>query len=184
MRFDHFEIAALRLASRGVTLTVANVAAHLELPPEQAEAHLDRMARAGRVEIEVDERLGVIRYRPLGLDPSTPVTILAPTVALPRDLTPRRPATKNVVLGALIALLIPGFGLFYAAPASIAVVAGLLAIVIGEAVQGIPFVGTILGIVAHFALALASAALAVFYVRQYNRYGERTHLERIPALPA
>lgn len=183
MRFDRFEIAALQLASRGVTLTVANVAAHLELPLAQAEAHLDRMARDGRLEIELDDRLGVVRYRPVGLDPATPVSPFAaqPTRVL---AVPPKPAQKNVVLGALVALLVPGFGLFYAAPFSIAAVAGVLTIVVGEAFEALPFVGAALSAVAYVACALASAALAVLYVRQYNRYGARTHLEQLPVLRA
>jgi hypothetical protein len=185
MRFDRFEIAALQLASRGVTLTVANVAAHLEMPLAQAEAHLDRMARDGRLEVEVDERLGVVRYRPLGLDcapPSMPFKPTAMVSSSSRGLAPPRPAEKNAVLGALIALLIPGFGLFYAAPLSVAAVAGMIVIVLGEAVKGLPVIGGALGTVAYFAFAVASAALAVPYARQYNRYGARTHLERLPVL--
>lgn len=181
MRFDRFEIAALQLASRGITLTVANVAAHLELPLAQAEAHLDRMAREGRLEVEVDERLGVVRYRPLGLDCATPVSPFAPTRAL---APPKPPGEKNLVLGALIALLIPGFGLFYAAPLSVAAVAGMVAIVLGETLSALPLVGAGVGGAAHVFFALASAALSIPYVRQYNRYGTRTHLERLPALAA
>lgn len=184
MRFDRFEIAALQLASRGVSLTVANVAAHLELSLDQAEAHLDRMAEAGRLEVEVDESLGVVRYRPIGLDPATPVRPFAQAQLLTpqRHGATARPGSKNVVLGALIALLVPGFGLFYAAPASVALVAGLLVIVTGEALGALPFVGAVLGSVTHLTFALFSAVFAVLYVRQYNRYGARTHLEHLPAL--
>ena len=47
MTFDSFELAVIDLASRGVRLTVANVASHLHVAPAKAEEWLDQMAREG-----------------------------------------------------------------------------------------------------------------------------------------
>ena len=67
MKFERFELAVIDLASRGVRLTVPNVAACLRLEPQKAEQWLDRMAYEGRLDVEVDESEGYVFYRVRGL---------------------------------------------------------------------------------------------------------------------
>ncbi len=69
----NFQVAVIDVAWRGVPLTVANVVAHLRIDPELVERDLDRMARDGRVdvevdvEVEVDDTLAAVVYRVRGL---------------------------------------------------------------------------------------------------------------------
>ena len=179
MTYEAFELAVIDLASKRVRLTVANVAAFTKVTPTQVEAWLDQMSAAGRLECELDENLGLIYYRVRGLSdvghspnswavtwPITPAPIHYPT--------PRR--QKNVVLGAIFALLFPGFGLIYCAPLSATFVATLVIFLAVKMAGAFPLIGGLLGSVTLGVCALASAFLATMYVRKYNAEGKRGHV--------
>ena len=71
MDYAKFQVAVVEIAHDGVPLTVANVVARMRLEPEEAEKKLDRMAKEGRLDLEVDENEGVVVYRVRGLSPKS-----------------------------------------------------------------------------------------------------------------
>ena len=76
---------------------------------------------------------------------------------------------KNLLVAFLLGLLLPGFGLLYAAPWLVAGVASVFAIVAYKMFAWIPLVGSVvMGL-----LALCSALLSVTYARGFNQYGKR-----------
>ncbi len=188
----------LQLASRGVTLNVRTVAAHLGRTEEQAEETLDDMARRGVVDLQLDEDTGALSYVPRGLDAmGTPPVEPSPAPSYPRASAPphaprppanvvwRSPATgamaphqrKHPVVGMLWALLVPGFGLFYAAPFSVALLAGFLSFSAVELFEAMPLVGGVLSPLVMIACAVGSALLSLVYVKRYNQVGTRAHLD-------
>lgn len=186
----------LQLASRGVTLNVRTVAAHLGCSEEQAEETLDDMARRGVVDLQLDEDTGALSYVPRGLDAMDPPPV-APSYNNHRASAPphahrppanvgwRSPAAgaiaphqrKHPVVGMLWALLVPGFGLFYAAPFSVALLAGFLSFSAVELFEAMPLVGGVLSPLVMLACAVGSALLSLVYVKRYNQVGTRAHLE-------
>lgn len=174
MTFDSFELAVIELATRGVRLTVANVAANLRVAPAKAEEWLDRMAREGRLDLELDEVVGLVFYRVRGLT-SPPRDLAVP--ARPAAASPPRPrGNKSTALAAALGLILPGAGLVYAAPVSAAAVVGLFTLVAVKMLAAFPLLGPLLSSIALGLCALASAVLGLLYARQYNRHGRRTHL--------
>ncbi len=171
MTFSEFELAVMQLAGRGVRLTVANVSAQLGITPTQAEAWLDDMTRAERLDVELDEELGLVFYRVRGLTPPE-----AYLTRLPHPPPPSLRKGKSLRVAALVGLLLPGAGLFYAAPLSVAVFGGLLTLVLVHVAAGVPLFGPILSSVALGVCALASSLFAVLYARRYNEEGKRAHL--------
>jgi hypothetical protein len=188
MTFHTFEQAVIQLASRGTRLTVANVVAHLSIEPSQAEDWMDEMARQSRLDVELDEDVGLIYYRVRGLTPAP--AYLAPAgygrYAPPAATTPLGSSSrassapmkrqKSTKAAAVFGLLLPGAGLFYAAPFSAAVVAGLLTLVAVKMAAVIPLIGPLMSSVALGVCALVSALFGVLYARRYNQHGRRTHL--------
>lgn len=174
MTFDSFELAVIDLASRGVRLTVANVASHLHVAPAKAEEWLDQMAREGRLDLELDEVVGLIFYRVRGLTPPPRDIAVRP---VPSRAIPREPrGNKSTALAAALGLLLPGAGLVYAAPVSAAAVVGLVILVAVKMLSALPLLGPLLSSIALGLGALVSAVLGLLYARQYNRHGRRTHL--------
>jgi hypothetical protein len=171
MKFEPFELAVIELASRGVRLTVPNVAAALRLEPGKAEQWLDRMAYEGRLDVELDEEEGYVFYRVRGLSPM-------PTTLVPRPTFRMMRAHKSITAGALLGLLVPGLGLVYAAPVSVAAIAAIATLAAVKMLGVLPLFGPILSSIALGIAALTSAVLGALYVKQYNRFGRRTHLGR------
>jgi hypothetical protein len=62
VEYDDFQDAVIELADGGTRLTKGNVALRLKIEPATASAMLDRMARDGRLELDLDERSGEIFY--------------------------------------------------------------------------------------------------------------------------
>src|SRR5262249_51650332 len=60
--YDDFQDAVVELAEGGTRITKGNVALRLKIEPASASAMLDRMARDGRLDLDVDERSGEIFY--------------------------------------------------------------------------------------------------------------------------
>lgn len=174
MKFERFELAVLALASRGVRLTVPNVAVQLDLEPGKTEEWLDRMAYEARLDVELDETEGFIFYRVRGL---TPVTTAMARYTPSPVLTSRR-RTKSSFWGALLGLLVPGLGLLYAAPIKVVLLASVAILLAVKMLAVIPLLGPLLSSVALGVCALASAVLGALYAKQYNRSGRRAHLER------
>lgn len=175
MTKDRFELAIIELASRGVRLTVANVAAHLRVAPNKAEQWLDQMAREGRLDLELDEVVGLVFYRVRGLTPPPSDIVVAPRP--PRPPSPPQPSgNKSVAVAAALGLMLPGAGLVYAAPVSAAAVCGLVTLVAVKMLAALPIVGWLLSSTALGICALASGVLGMLYAKQYNRHGRRTHL--------
>jgi hypothetical protein len=172
MSFDRFELAVIELANRGVRLTVANVAAQLHVAPKKAEKWLDDMAREGRLDLELDEVVGLVFYRVRGLTPA-PTSIALRPASIPPVV---HRGHKSPVAAAMLGLLLPGAGLLYAAPASVAAIAGLVTLVAITMTGALPVIGGLLSSITLGLCALLSGALGVMYVKQYNRHGRRTHL--------
>ncbi|HHH29899.1 MAG TPA: hypothetical protein ENK57_16355 [Polyangiaceae bacterium] len=176
MTFDSFELAVIELASRGVRLTVTNVAANLHVAPAKAEEWLDQMAREGRLDLELDEVVGLVFYRVRGLTPP-PRDIVVPSARPTPPALPREPrGQKSTALAAALGLLLPGAGLVYAAPVSAAAVVGLFTLVAVKMLAAFPLLGPLLSSIGLGLCALASGVLGLLYARQYNRHGRRTHL--------
>jgi hypothetical protein len=174
MTFQRFELSVMQLASRGVRLTVANVSAQIGVEPQQAEAWLDDMARQGRLDVELDEDVGLIFYRVRGLSPPPAYLATAPHRNAPQPLQTQ--TDKNPRVAALLGLLLPGAGLIYAAPLSVAVFGGLLTLVLVNTAAAVPLLGGIASSVVLGLCALTSSLFAVMYTRRYNEHGRRTHL--------
>lgn len=173
MTFEAFELAVIDLASRGVRVTVANVAAHARLAPSRVEPMLDRMAEEGRLDVELDEERGLIFYVVRGLTPPPQTLALRPVAYAPAAPS----GDKSVALGALFGLVFPGVGLLYAAPFTAALVTSLGIFAIVQMLGALPLIGWLLSSVALGLGALTSAVLGVRYVRRYNEAGRRTHLD-------
>ena len=174
MTFEAFELAVMDLASRGVRLTVANVCVHVRVAPSGVEEMLDRMAHEGRLDVELDEDRGLIFYVVRGLTPA-PQHLAVRPIAYPTPAPPS--AHKNVVLGALLGLLMPGVGLVYAAPWSAALTVCAATFIAVKMFAVIPLFGWLLSSVVLGVGALTSGALGAIYVRRYNQHGRRTHLD-------
>jgi hypothetical protein len=188
--YAKFQVAVVEVAHAGVPLTVANVVARLRVEPEEAEKKLDRMAREGRLDLEVDEDEGVVVYRVRGLSPKSTTEKLeglrakveseamqhvgtalafgkpfAKGSALPASL--RRSVPAGLVLGGLF----PGIGLAYAAPWSVVLVA-TVAVIVGFKILSLVW----LGIPFLMLSVIASAAAGAAYTWRYNQTGKRTPL--------
>jgi hypothetical protein len=172
MTYDRFELAVIELANRGVRLTVANVAAHLRVTPKKSEEWLDQMAREGRLDLELDEVVGLVYYQVRGLTPPPTDIVVAPTP--PRPTVPA--GRKSTALAAALGMFFPGAGLVYAAPVSAAAVVGLVTLVAFHMLAALPLVGWLVSTIGLGICALASGVLGLLYARQYNRHGRRTHL--------
>lgn len=171
MKFERFELAVIDLASRGVRLTVPNVAAALRVEPGVAEQWLDRMAYEGRLDVEVEESEGFVFYRVRGLSPM-------PTHLVHRPPMPMVLKEKSIAIGMLLGLVLPGLGLLYAAPLSAVIIACITSFALVKMLAVLPLIGPLLSSVALGISALVSALLGALYVKQYNRFGKRTHLGR------
>ncbi|TKD06244.1 hypothetical protein [Polyangium fumosum] len=181
MSYESFQIEVIELGSRGVPLTVANVVAHLRTPPARVQQGLDRMAREGLLDLEVDENEGFVVYRVRGLSTSlplarrraarpkpidsiTPVTYTRPSLRM----TPQKSVTLAVVLGALV----PGLGLAYAAPLRVVLPASLLVIVFGKLLAPLLIFAPLFWV---FAIGV-SALFGGLYAVRYNQEGHRAPL--------
>ncbi|HVY46028.1 MAG TPA: hypothetical protein VHB21_09120 [Minicystis sp.] len=198
MDYAKFQLAVIDVAHEGTPLTVANVVARLRVEPEEAERKLDRMAKEGRLDLEVDETDGVVVYRVRGLTPKTVTEKLDAlrhkveseaiqhvgtalsfgkpfkTSGAPLPMALRRSVPLGLVLGGLF----PGLGLAYAAPWSVVAVA-TIAVVVGFKVLsffwlGVPFL---------MLAVLASAAAGAVYTWRYNQTGRRTAVFDAPNRP-
>lgn len=182
------------LASDGVPVTVANVAARTRLPMRKAEAMLDELLRAGHLDSDVDESEGVVVYKVKGLTAKKGRTRVALDDGLD-DLQSRamrsagqvlvkqsaqrakaallakpEDGKKSLLYGALWGLLGP-IGLAYSAP--------WLTVVVSTIVYGllwkIPIVNSILGALFIF-IHLATALLGAAFAFRYNQTGKRSSL--------
>ncbi len=180
MSYENFQVEVIELGSRGVPLTVANVVAHLRAPPERVQRGLDKMAREGLLDLEVDENEGVVVYRVRGLSSfelarrGTTLPIHAPRVAPPM-FTRRRPELlehKSVTLAVVLGALVPGIGLAYAAPLRVVLAASVLVVLFGR-VLGASLIFAPL----FWVLAIATSALfGGLYALRYNQEGHRARL--------
>jgi hypothetical protein len=62
VEFDDFQESVLELAQGGTRITKGNVALRLQVTPERASSLLDRMAKDGVLELDIDERSNEIYY--------------------------------------------------------------------------------------------------------------------------
>lgn len=189
MEYSRFQVAVINLASRGTRITVANVVAKLEVDPDEAELHLDRMQRGGRLEID-DEDDGVTVYRVRGLSSEKKGSGLASLREAAEDaalaarvggalagrdaggpLAPdkRRKLSLAVGLGAIF----PGFGLVYAAPLSVSIAGVVAGAIAFKILSWLPF---FISGPAFLVLAAISGVLGGLYAWQYNQMGKRSPL--------
>ena len=193
---DRFEAEVVALASDGVPVTIANVAARTRLPMRKAESMLDDLLRAGHLDSDVDESEGVVVYKVKGLTAKkrTRVALDAGSGSLD-DLQSRAmrsagevlvkqtasrakaailatPADgkKSLLYGALWGLLGP-IGLAYSAPWVTVVVSTLVYGLLWK----IPIVNSILGALFLF-IHIATALLGAAFAFRYNQTGKRSSL--------
>jgi hypothetical protein len=197
--YPQFQVAAVELASEGTPLTVANIVAGLRIGASEAERHLERMAREGHLDSDVDESEGVVVYRVRGLTPKRRRETLGGALrnaaagsmlqqrigtslglgdASSRGLTgPQQP--RKISMGVLLGGVVPGLGLAYAAPwkvvalATIAVVVGFKILAFFSLMFAVPFL-----VVA----AALSAILGGLYTWQFNQTGRRVALSSDPEI--
>lgn len=173
MDYVAFQVAAIDLAAKGVPLTVANVVAHLHIDPSRVEMLLDRMAREGRVDLEVEEAQGSVVYRVRGLTTTTGRLLPETHLSSWRMPSQRRDEPgKSVMIAVVLGGLIPGLGLAYAAPLRAIVLMSVIVLVLGH------FVGAheILGPVYWFVVSAISAFLGGVYAARFNQEGRRAKL--------
>jgi len=190
MKLKTFETEVIRLADSGVRLTVANVSVRLGVSAAKAEKWLDELTKQGRLDLDVDERHGLIVYTVRGLSPrrapragADPATELrlaeleadierAPSLPA-RALAPVGPPRKqkSVIIAFLAAAFLPGFGLFYAAPLTSALLASIACVLLMK-LTVLPFIGWAVGA----GVALASGAAGALYASAFNRTGCRTEI--------
>lgn len=173
MDYVEFQIVVIDLAAKGVPLTVANVVAHMHIDPERTEMFLDRMARDGRLDLEVDEVQGAVVYRVRGLSTSTGRMVPDMHVRSWRAPTTRRVGPlKSVTLAVVLAALVPGLGLAYAAPLRTAIWASVVVLVIGNIIGGHMMLGPLFWASA----SIASALFGGLYAVRFNQEGHRAPL--------
>jgi hypothetical protein len=191
--YPQFQIAAVELASEGTPLTVANVVVGLRIGASEAGRHLDRMTKEGHLEADFDTDEGVAVYRVRGLTAKPRGDSLVGTLrnAAIAGMVQQRlglgggskalggaQQPRKIVTGALIAGLVPGLGLAYAAPWK--VVAAATVVVVFKVLSffslfmlGVPFL---------VVSAVVSAILGALYTWQYNKTGRRTELSNDPEI--
>jgi len=143
----------------------------LRLPPSKAEEFLDKMAYEGRLDVELEETQGYVYYRVRGLSPMPTAMVVRP------ELLPMR-GQKSPAWGAALGLLMPGFGLFYAAPITAALIGGVAIIALVNVAGAFPLLGPLFAAMTLAVAALTSAILGAEYTKRYNQFGRRTHLGR------
>ena len=192
MKLKDFEMAIIELAHEGVRLTIPNVVARLKVKPDQAEKWLDDLAREDKLEVEIDEDEAIIYYRVRGL------TVTAEKGGVGSDLAAlgnqavaaaslgvalgglnREKASplpkdqrKSLLAGLLLGLLLPGLGLFYAAPWLVAVLGTVGILLVWKLLGWIPLIGSL--VIGTY--ALGSALLGGLYTAEFNRTGKRAKL--------
>ncbi|MEM6789747.1 MAG: hypothetical protein AAF715_19670 [Myxococcota bacterium] len=184
------ESALLDLVARDVTLDVATVATQFRCPPDDAERALDALTRRGAVDLHLDEETGALTYRPRVRIDASATSPPRPTPPSARPAAPRPPASllatspppvpperrKHSVVGMLWALVVPGFGLGYAAPWSVALLSGFLVLTLGSLFGALPIVGPWLEPLVVAMSAIGSALASLLYVKRFNQVGARSHL--------
>lgn len=175
MDYAEFQIAVIELAATGVPLTVANVVAHLRIDPARAETFLDRMARDGRVDVEVDDVHDSVVYRVRGLSTTTKRALADVDLRAWRMQPAHRPAPpKSVTLAVLLAALFPGVGLAYAAPLRTVLMWSIAILIFGK-LMGASF---ILGPLFWTCAVIVSALFGGLYAVRFNQEGHRAALHR------
>jgi len=179
--YEDFQVEVIELGSRGVPLTVANVVAHMRTPPERVQRGLDKMARDGLLELEVDESEGFVVYRVRGLSTSAPlvrrrearpvrITRMTPVMYTQPSATMATP--KSVTLAVVLAALVPGLGLAYAAPIRVVLAASLVVLVLGKMLGASLVFAPLFWL---FAIGV-SALFGGLYAVRYNQEGHRARL--------
>ena len=197
--------AVLELAESGARLTKERVAEALDIEPARAGELLDEMARAGSLELDVDESSGEIFYtvsrRARAASPENEGSGLAAlrdlegtiergglsakvgkALLLGGDAAPVAKRRK-VSLGVLLGGLFPGFGLAYSAPWPVVIAASAVVIVGWKLISIIPLLSAFLLVPFLVVCALASAALGGMYAWSFNQAGKRAPLGDEPVTP-
>ena len=186
-----FEVAVISMASEQVEVTVANVVARLGIQPEQAEAWLAQMEAAGRIDRTATAAQGLVLYQVRGLTVSSPSKTeqrfnLARRVAMKLlhidpTIEPTVPVDKrkSVPFGVALAIVIPGMGLWYAAPFTSALIVTIFGIIGIAILAKLPLIGGLLAVLAPIAAVLLSGLLGGAYTFHYNRHGKRTPLRAL-----
>ncbi len=192
MKLKDFEMAVIELAHEGVRVTIPNVVARLKVKPDQAEKWLDDLAREGKLDVEIDEDEAIIYYRVRGLTVTEEKSSVGSELAaigdkamaaaslgvalggLSREKASPLPKDKrkSLLAGILLGLLLPGLGLFYAAPWLLALLGTVGIILVWKLLGWIPLIGSL--VIGTY--ALGSALLGGLYVAEFNRTGKRAKL--------
>jgi len=189
--YTAFQGAVLELAGDGVRLTKAGVAERLSIDPAHARELLDRMARDGRLELDVDERSDEIFYTPSkragGLaaldDRGSAVEEAEGSAALVLGAGAATPARRKLAVGVVLGGLFPGLGLAYAAPWPIVAAASIVVVVGWKVLSLIPILSSLLVVPFLVVCAVASAILGGMYAWSFNQAGKRAPLGDEPVSP-
>lgn len=203
--YPAFQEAVLDLAEAGTRITKARVAEKLSLPSSQAGELLDRMARDGLLELDIDERSGEIFYErssrarsaaakgdalaALGnLAAAATRTGVAAKVGTAVALGEAGSALapeqrRKLALGVILGGLLPGVGLAYSAPWPIVVASSAVVIVGVKVLSLIPLLSSFLVVPFLVVCAIASAVLGGAYTWRYNQAGKRAALGDEPVSP-
>ncbi len=185
-----FEVAVISMASENVEVTVANVVARLGLQPHQAEAWLGQMEATGRIDRNAAQQ-GLVVYQVRSLSVSTASKVaqrwtvarrlamkalhIDPTIEPTMPLNKR----KSVPFGVALAIVIPGMGLWYAAPFTSALIVTIFGAIAIAILNNLPLLGGLLGLIAPIGAVLLSGLLGGTYTFHYNRHGKRTPLRAV-----
>ena len=203
VEYDDFQGAVLELADGGTRITKGGVALRLKVDPASAGAMLDRMTRAGQLELDIDERSGEIFYevrrrvgstteeRPRSFTEGSAVSgVLGTALVMAKAagvtsggmaLPPER--RRKLALGVILGGLIPGIGLAYSAPWPVVAASSVVVIVGYKVIAIIPIFSSLLLIPFLAVCAVASAILGGLYTWQYNQTGKRSPLGDEPLSP-
>ncbi|MEP7125866.1 MAG: hypothetical protein ABJE95_33350 [Byssovorax sp.] len=194
MDYPQFQIAAVELASEGTPLTVANVVVGLRIGASEAGRHLERMTKEGHLDADFDAAEGVAVYRVRGLTTKRRGDSLVSTLrnaavgsviqqrlgigGASKFLAGGQPPRK-IATGVLLAGIVPGLGLAYAAPwkivalATVVVVVGFKVLAFFSLMLAVPFLAV---------AAAISAILGGLYTWQFNQTGRRVALSSDPEI--
>jgi hypothetical protein len=197
--YPQFQVAAVELASEGTPLTVANIVAGLRIGASEAERHLERMAREGHLDSDVDEAEGVVVYRVRVLTPKRRGESLGTALrdaavgtmlkqrlgsSLGLDDSPSKGLTgpqqpRKISTGVLLGGVVPGLGLAYSAPWKVVAVA-TLGVIVGF--KFLAFFSLMFAVPFLVAAAVVSAILGGLYTWQFNQTGRRVALSSDPEI--
>ncbi len=196
MRRDEFNEHVRGVVRRGGTIVAKGIATELDVPPEDAKRWLEALYEARELELDLNDADEFVYKKGKALGAARPPSdalgaALAPlgTEAVTRAATDTAkkallgdgdadPTKKKMLWGIGLGFLLPGLGLFYAAPWVTAVLATITVGVVVTLLSYLPIIGGLLTYILMVAFMVASGVLGGLYTFQYNKTGQRTRLSK------